>query len=1167
MSRVAALLCRSLLLLVLAGLVSPMTTRAAPAIPADVPSRFVTGVATGLTVTPNLLYYHTSCGGDFYPSLSFLRRTRIDRSSVETRYAPATCAAGAVASANVAVDSTDVYWIEPDGRIVRQATAGSDLATTLFAQTSLPSIAGYPSCCWITVDSINVYWNEGRAVYKKAKSGGEPQLIFTETVGSIHDLHAGGDGTILYLANGQLRLLRPSGSSYAVSTVASNVAAYALAANRIYFGISDSADFYLINSVRASDLGDFQNHYVSDRVGRPRLSDLVADSTNLYWHDQRGATAGGPIWRKPLAGDLPAVQLTSYRSDVHQLQLAGARLFWTDYNTGIWTVPTGASVVAPPSGDLEITELHVTQGIQTDDNRIPWVGDKTTIVRVFVRGLADSNGPWADVVARMQVEGDATHYDLGPIALPTGSSDRYGLADSFTFVLSHAATAPGSRTIRVTIGALSGRPEATTTNNSATMALTFGPAQHIVWFGLTYGNINTTCVGPYAPDGVIPAFSRFEPHRKFTENILPVSSLTILPVPGDPQRLFDNSGTCTAYETAHTYLAHYMARMFPSGGRRAFLLTPESTGYYGWCCTSDAGNQVARGQDLIPDPGPTTAHEMAHSYGGVHTFEDSHYPRPNGSMGNYLGFRLFSNESTPRPQIIRGETDASTFYGDLMSYSPPLWISPYTYCLLSNSISGGANRCPPGLDGIPSAANVQKDAQGMSGALAQTYLYVSGYLDDKDQMVLLPFEQAELTGIPTGPKGTAYQLTLETIKGGVLPNGTYPFDVAPAMVDGVNNPQPRTERSFGFYIPWNPLTEAIRISANGKTVTERLVSPSSPKFTALDFKPAGSVQGVQKVGWTANDQDGDPLTYSVWYSANGGKQWLPVDVDEQANTTSVNFDLLPGSQQAQLRVLASDGVNTAAIVGAPFGVALHPPIVSATASLDVAGNLVLASGTAYDAEDGAINDPGAFRWTSNWQGSVGDGQWLSAASLAPGPHTLTLAVTDHDGTVGTTTLDVVVPGRPDESAEIIDPASAHTLWLAGSPGVTATFAAGTVNAVVRITASHMVSPSISLPGLIGLPFEIDAQALDGSSVTKFAQPFTLAATYDEQLLNGAAEQQLALFFEDDKTGYWKRIDSAVDMQNNRITAQVDHLTRFAVVARPPDGSSSSTSLYLPAVTR
>ncbi len=74
--------------------------------------------------------------------------------------------------------------------------------------------------------------------------------------------------------------------------------------------------------------------------------------------------------------------------------------------------------------------------------------------------------------------------------------------------------------------------------------------------------------------------------------------------------------------------------------------------------------------------------------------------------------------------------------------------------------------------------------------------------------------------------------------------------------------------------------------------------------------------------WNANDIDGDKLTYSLLYSRDGGKSWLPLGVDIGERQFPVNLQDLPGSNQALFRVIATDGVLTGM---AQSNVTLHVP--------------------------------------------------------------------------------------------------------------------------------------------------------------------------------------------------------------------------------------------------
>ena len=66
----------------------------------------------------------------------------------------------------------------------------------------------------------------------------------------------------------------------------------------------------------------------------------------------------------------------------------------------------------------------------------------------------------------------------------------------------------------------------------------------------------------------------------------------------------------------------------------------------------------------------------------------------------------------------------------------------------------------------------------------------------------------------------------------------------------------------------------------------------------------------------------------------------------------------------------------------------------------------------------------------------------------------------------------------------------------------------------------------------------------------FAPPLSLSVTYDEaDLPQGMVENELYLAYCDDK-GQWVDLTSEVDSEANRVTADVNHFTLFAIMARP-----------------
>jgi hypothetical protein len=169
------------------------------------------------------------------------------------------------------------------------------------------------------------------------------------------------------------------------------------------------------------------------------------------------------------------------------------------------------------------------------------------------------------------------------------------------------------------------------------------------------------------------------------------------------------------------------------------------------------------------------------------------------------------------------------------------------------------------------------------------------------------------------------------------------------------------------------------------------------------------------VRWSASDPDGDSLSYLLQYSRDAGSTWYTLGSDLHADTFSLDLDLLPGSTQCLVRVIASDGFNTASVQSmAPFAVSKHAPIPTVPSlgnNIFGASQPVILDASAYDPEDGPLSDS-AFSWSSDRNGNLGTGRMVSidSSTLASGYHSVALTVKDSDGQIGNATTGFYVTG-------------------------------------------------------------------------------------------------------------------------------------------------------------
>jgi hypothetical protein len=117
---------------------------------------------------------------------------------------------------------------------------------------------------------------------------------------------------------------------------------------------------------------------------------------------------------------------------------------------------------------------------------------------------------------------------------------------------------------------------------------------------------------------------------------------------------------------------------------------------------------------------------------------------------------------------------------------------------------------------------------------------------------------------------------------------------------------------LAFTVPYVKGTALIRIEdAKGTILYARRISANSPEVEVThpnggEFLKLGE---THKLTWKADDLDGDPLSYAVSYSNDGGATWAPLAITLEDPVFLWNTEgLSPG--RYRIRVMASDGFNT-----------------------------------------------------------------------------------------------------------------------------------------------------------------------------------------------------------------------------------------------------------------
>ncbi|MCB0158418.1 MAG: hypothetical protein KDD83_09850, partial [Caldilineaceae bacterium] len=181
------------------------------------------------------------------------------------------------------------------------------------------------------------------------------------------------------------------------------------------------------------------------------------------------------------------------------------------------------------------------------------------------------------------------------------------------------------------------------------------------------------------------------------------------------------------------------------------------------------------------------------------------------------------------------------------------------------------------------------------------------------------------------------------------------------------------------------------------------------------------------LAWGATDADDDPLTVTVFYSADDGATWRVLAQGLQAqDNVRLSTDNLPAGRQARLRVLVHDGFHSTTATSAAFAVAEHPPVPIIDGIVDGArvsfADAPIVLGFAYDPDEGSL-DAEALAWILDGPTSrAGDGDQFDLRQLVPGAYTLTLTATDSTGLTAQTSVrfDILSLAVQDAPEPVLD---------------------------------------------------------------------------------------------------------------------------------------------------
>ncbi|MEZ4736912.1 MAG: hypothetical protein R3E79_58265 [Caldilineaceae bacterium] len=290
-----------------------------------------------------------------------------------------------------------------------------------------------------------------------------------------------------------------------------------------------------------------------------------------------------------------------------------------------------------------------------------------------------------------------------------------------------------------------------------------------------------------------------------------------------------------------------------------------------------------------------------------------------------------------------------------------------------------------------------------------------GFIGQDDQVDLLPsFVDTSDKRIPSSTG--AYMAVAVDASGSVLTSAALDINFDREFItDEGREYRTLDEVPFGGIMEFPNGAAKLQIRKGETVLAEVNVSANAPTVQVTAPTAGQTLDGEFTITWTAEDADSDELSYIVEYNpdvTNPESDWYVLAADITETSWDEDFSFLPGGDNAQIIVTASDGVLSGEGVSAQFKIPAQAPdvyIFEPEGGYSYAvGDDVKLEADAYDAQLAEFIPDAQILWRSDIDGNLGSGAILITKGLSEGTHTITVEATDSKGAKVTDQIELYV---------------------------------------------------------------------------------------------------------------------------------------------------------------